>query len=462
MEMPKMRVLNFNLALFVSIVAVIGSANTSQAQEDTVIKKVLKLPAKASNPLEEPFRLLPTEQEQEPGNAVPVLLRMVYEQTKWMGEFSPNLHEYAEMELSDPKLHELPFDSFANQIIRAGSMSYADWEYPLQSERPYLILLPDVQSQRQFVGRGMTAWVKQKLAKGELDRALAGIQAQVACGRHCASTPVAVCHMIGVSIANTGLDNLEIAMQSDECPNMYSTFAILPPTLHDLGETIRWELWAAPTRLNEPLPIVGSKEWVSIANNFVELFAEVSEERYTEAEGRKLQLKMRELAVDQLPDALGFTDGDMQKMSTEELIMRWIYMNYCRLRSQVEPLSFDRPVRVIAASKQLEKQHQALLKATGAKSSPYPASLPQIILACRNFERRVKFLQTIEAIRDHASKQNGTLPNSLSDIELPVPNDPFTEEPFVYENDGDTASIRQAAIEDYPTTRYEYQLEIGD
>ena len=457
-----MRLLNFNVALFVSIVAVFGTASISQAKEDTVIKKVLKLPAKASNAFEQPFRLLPTEQEQESGNAVPVLLRMVYEETKWMGEFNPKLREYAEMEIGDPKLHDLPFDSFANQIIRAGSMSYADWEYPLQSDRPYLILLPDVQSLRQFVGRGMTVWVKQKLAKGELDQALAGIHAQVACGRHCASTPVAVCHLVGLSIAGTGLDNLELAVQSDQCPNMYGSLAALPPTLQDIGEMIRWELWASPARLNEPLPPVGAKEWTSIAKNFIELIAEVNEERYTVTEAAQVQAKMRELAVKQLPDSLGFTDEDIEKMSNEELIMRWIYMNYCHLRSQIEPLAFDRPSSVISASMALEQQVGALLSATGAKSSPYPVKLPQAILGCRGFERRVKLLQTIEAIRDHVSKHNGTFPNSLTEIELPVPNDPFTEEPFVYETSGNTASIRQSAIEGYQATRYEYQLEIGE
>lgn len=457
-----MRLLTLNIAVFASLVIAFGATSTSVAQEDTLIKKVLKLPAKASNPFELPFRLLPTEQEQEPGNAVPVLLRMVYEQTRWMEEFSPKLHEYAEMDLGDPKLNELPFESFARQIIRAGSMSYADWEYHLQSDRPYLILLPDVQSQRQFVGRGMTAWVKQKIAKNELDQALAGIKAQVACGRHCASTPVAVCHLIGLSIAGSGLDNLELAMQSDQCPNMYRSLAVLPPTLQDIGEMIRWELWASPARLNEPLPPVGAEEWVSIANNFVELIAEVTEERYTEMEAVQVQAKMRELAVEQLPAALGFTKQDIDKMSNEELIMRWVYMNYCRLRSQIEPLAFDQPGRVISASKPLEQQVDALLSATGAKSSPYPASLPLAILGCRGFERRVKLLQAIEAIRDHVSKHGGEFPNSLAEIELLVPNDPFTKKPFLYETDGTNASIRQAAIEGYQATRYEYQLEIGD
>ncbi len=106
------------------------------------------------------------------------------------------------MDLDDERWKEFHFDRFAEQIIRAGSMSFADWQYPIRSERPYSILLPDIQSQRQLVGRGMTAWIRQQLAKEEMGKALEGIRAQLACGRHCAATPIVVCSLVGLSLAN--------------------------------------------------------------------------------------------------------------------------------------------------------------------------------------------------------------------------------------------------------------------
>jgi hypothetical protein len=448
----------FLFTLFALVNSFIPTLRVS-AQQELVTRKTIDIipqSAKDTSPIE---RLLPTEEDQEPGNAVPVLLRMVYEQSTFMSTEYPKLREYSAMELTNPALHNLPFDGFAKQIIRAGSMSFADWQYPLRSESPYLILLPDLQSQRQLVGHGMTTWVKQRLAKGDTTSALAGIRAQIACGRHCAATPVVICHIVGLAIAHAGLDNLELAMQRDECPNMYWSLAALPPTLQDIGPMVRWELWASPARLDLPLPPPGDAEWVAIAKKFVDTFEEVSEERYTVLEGQQLQINLERLAREELASK-DFTEDEIGRMSREELIMRWISSQYLKFRAHMEPLAYQSPQQIIAAKFAIEAANTALLKETGAKSSPFPIVLPQGILACKNFARRVKFLQTIEAIRDFASKHEGKLPESLEQLDLPAPIDPFTDKPFEYETNGSTARLSQAEIEGWQSNRYVYELSI--
>lgn len=449
---------NTFIVSFVCGVALLGLSSTSWAQETAVNKKKIQLSAIGAKDFENQLQLLSSEDEQESGNAVPVLLRVVYEQQAFMKTYYPVLNEYADLELTDPKLQKLPFDSFARQIIRAGSMSYADWQYPLRSERPYTILLPDIQSQRQLVGRGMTAWIKQQLAKGDVNEALIGIRAQLGCSRHCAATPVIVCHLVGLSIANLAFDNLELAIQNDECPNMYWSLAALSPTLQDLGPMIRWELWAAPARPNEPVPAIGDERWIAIANTFVDVYAESSGESYSQEEGEKLKRNGEQLAKQELAATVGFTDEEIGQMLPEELIMRLIHLRYYRFRSQVEPLAYQPITKVIEAKKKIEVESKKFLMETGAKSSPLPISLPQGILACRNFERRAKFLQTIESIRDFASKNKGVLPEKLEDLELTAPIDPFTEKPFLYEYKGKTARLSQSEIEGYTTTLYDYEL----
>lgn len=428
------------------------------AQPPESTKKQLQISPQTAKDYDSGFRLIPSEAEQEQGNAVPVLLRMVYEQQSFMKDVYPRLHEFAEMDIKDPKWKDFYFDRFAEQIIRAGSMSHADWQYPLRSERPYLILLPDIQSQRQLVGRGMTAWIRQQLSQGKTDKALQGIKAQLGCGRHCAATPVVVCHLVGLAIANSGLDNLELAIQSGDCPNMYWALATLPPTLQDLGPMVRWELWAAPTRLSEPLPAIGSRDWELIANKFVELYREASGSTYTREEGETLQKKMEILAKDQLSKEFGFSVDELERMAKEERIMRWIYLRYLQFRSHVEPLASQSPKQIIAAKRNIEAANEKLLTESGAKSSPYPIMLPQGILACRNFERRTKFIQTIEAIRDYASRNNGALPAKLDDLHLPAPNDPFTEQLFIYELRGERARLSQEKIDGFSGAIFDYEL----
>lgn len=456
-----MRYSNQIKSAFTLLIGLLATAGPLAAQSDQVVKKQLQLTPQSADTTAPFFRLLPIEEQQETGNAVPVLLRITYERNYFMTSTYPRLHEYAEMDIADPELNELWYDSFAREIIRAGSMSFADWEYPLYSERPYGVLLPDMQSQRQLVGHGMTAWIKQRLAAAEVSQALKGIRAQIACGKHCAETPVLVCQLIGLSLANSGFDNLELAIQRDNVPNLYWSLAVLPPTLQDPGKTVRWDMWAAPTRIDEPLPAIGSDAWLDIASEFTEIANEWMGQQYTKQEAETLKNNLEQLAKTDLIEKLNFTAEDIANMSTEERIMRWLYLEYCNFRAHVEPLAHQKPKEVIAAKLKVEARNANLLEKTGAKESPLPIILPHGILACRNFERRVKFLQTIEALRDYTNKHDGDFPASLESLELTAPNDPFTEQPFEYELTESGANLRQALIEGWEGTTYDYELTVA-
>jgi hypothetical protein len=452
-----MKICHYQVLIAIALLLV-GFPLDACGQSDAVTKKTIRLQPQSAQAGKTLFHLLPSEEEQEAGNAVPVLLRMVYEQQPFMQEVYPKLNDYAVMELDDPKLKEFSYGSFARQLIRAGSMSYADWQYPLRSDRPYHILLPDVQSQRMLAGRGMTGWIKRLLAEGKTEEALICIKAQMACGRHCAATPVIVCHLVGLAIANFAFENIELAIQQGDCPNLYWSLASLPPTLHDLGPMVRWELWASPTSSSEESPPIGDAKWKELAARFVENYGEAVAERYTPEEGLKLQNQISDLATKQLPETFGFSSTEIERMSKEELIMRWIHMQNNRFRNHVEPLTYLRPLQVIEAKKRIESDVNELLAKTGAKSSPFPVVIPQGILICRTFERRVKLLQTIESLRDYASKHNGEFPKSLGELDLPAPNDPFTEMPFEYEWTSEGAKLRQAEVEGFKTQLFEYEL----
>lgn len=220
---------------------------------------------------------------------------------------------------------------------------------------------------------------------------------------------------------------------------------------------VRWALWASPARLDEPLPPIGDNEWGHLAKEFIERYSMVSSERYTNEEAVALQLSIQGLAKNSLPKTFGFTEAEMMKMTSEELTMRWVYMQYCRFRAQIEPMAFQTPLQLITSIDRLQAQEKAVLDITRANSSPFFANFPQGILACKDFERRVKFIQTIEALRDHFS-HHGSFPASLDELRLQAPMDPFTEKPFEYERQGIAARIRQADVKGLTTARYDYVL----
>ena len=60
----------------------------------------------------------------------------------------------------------------------------------------------------------------------------------------------------------------------------------------------------------------------------------------------------------------------------------------------------------------------------------------------RRLDQRIALLRHVEALRLYAAEHDGTLPAKLSEISVPLPDDPFTGKPFRYEVAGDTAHLR--------------------
>ena len=57
-------------------------------------------------------------------------------------------------------------------------------------------------------------------------------------------------------------------------------------------------------------------------------------------------------------------------------------------------------------------------------------------------DQRIALLRHVEALRLYAAEHDGALPAKLSDVAVPLPDDPFTGKPFRYEVTGNTAHLR--------------------
>ncbi len=76
--------------------------------------------------------------------------------------------------------------------------------------------------------------------------------------------------------------------------------------------------------------------------------------------------------------------------------------------------------------------------------------MPMLLLPATNaihrargrLEQRIALLRHVEALRLYAAEHNGTLPAKLSDVAVPLLDDPFTGKPFRYEVKGGTAHLR--------------------
>jgi hypothetical protein len=82
----------------------------------------------------------------------------------------------------------------------------------------------------------------------------------------------------------------------------------------------------------------------------------------------------------------------------------------------------------------------------------------------RRLDRDVAALQCVETLRLYVATHNGKFPNALADVtEVAVPDDPFTQKPFVYSRSGSKAVLEGAAPDGgSPKEALRYELNLKE
>ena len=455
-----------------------GTFTELRAQDDNVIKLTLHPRAVPENP--DAQRLLPRELELRDGNAAIELLRMPWEQTHFMDLQRKEMNDWLDMKGDDPKLvkRESIFEHFKDKMRRAAYTRDADWDYPFGEQPMITILLPDVQGMRNFAGRVMSLWIRIQIAKGNLKAAEEGLLIQMACARHVSRTPFIVCHLVGNAIAEIGFEQFEDLIQHPNSENYYYALSMLPITLGDYKTTV--EVDTSIVRSSMPslgtgdLPPVEDHRWISAFNELHEYYiTTITSAKEVDLDALKQQAQT---AAKELPSMTGIAESDIEKMSDEEKATRWLLANFELLSGKyvaaTQLPSHQTLQTLVELQQEIEKlnektafQHVGEVPKGALIRHFFDIHSVQAFIGCHRFSRDVKLLQIVEAIRDHASKNDSRFPKSLSEIELHVPVDPFTNKPAEYELKDGVAVLRWPAIpgvkENYVRVK-SYQLKMAD
>jgi hypothetical protein len=81
-------------------------------------------------------------------------------------------------------------------------------------------------------------------------------------------------------------------------------------------------------------------------------------------------------------------------------------------------------------------------KDTGLLADLLVPALSKVHRAQGRLEQRIALLRHVEALRLYAADHDGKLPESLAEVAVPLPTDPFTGKPFHYKVEGATAHLR--------------------
>jgi len=322
----------------------------------------------------------------------------------------------------------------------AARLDHPDWQVLLKLKTDGVsLLLPDVQQMRPLA-IALKVRFRAEVALGRFDDAIRTAKTMFAMSRHLSEQPTLIGDLVGIAIASIAIGPLEEMLEQPGCPNLYWALTNLPCPLVPIGKGLEGEraLVLAEFRdlddsapmspdqlkkfiahmdkvLGEPGKSFNVRAWLDAR---ITNAAKVSDARRRLVEFGLPESRLRQFSADQVL----LLD---QKLEYE--IRRDDTMKIMNLPAwQAEALADDtKPAR------------EPALLADALVPGVYNARRSQALL-----DQRIALLRHVEGLRLYAAEHNGALPAKLSEVSVPLPDDPFTGKPFRYERSGATAHLR--------------------
>jgi hypothetical protein len=427
------------------LVAVPGRAGETSPTPETVVRLDVRAAPAPSPALR--YQLLPELREMNPGNPIFHYFKCCMEQESFF--FDRESFERREKLLAMP-LKQLPAQDLQEygrsalmQADRAARLDKPDWQILLTLRADGIAtLLPDVQ-QIRAPARALQVRFRSEVALGRFDDAIRTCKTMFAMSRHLGEHPTLIGDLVGLAIANSAIVTLEEMVNQPDCPNLYWALTNLPVPLVPLNkgmdgermivtmlfrdlddsrpmspEQLKTFIAEMDKLLGEEEPIKsarGVRGWLDARNKDS---AKIDAARRRLIESGLPEERVRRFPADQvifLDEKCGFEIRRDDFMKTLNLPVWQGEAVAARIKPDPQPNLFA----------------GALL-----------GGLDSVHRAQGRLDQRIAMLRHAEALRLHAAEHDGKLPAKLSEISVPLPDDPFTGKPFRYERIGDTAHLR--------------------
>jgi hypothetical protein len=404
-------------------------------------------PAEAPEPALR-YLLLPELKEMNPGNPIQGYMKCYLEQYRFV--FDEQGFDRRKLLLAMP-FDELPSPeppglgrTALAQVDVAARLDNPDWQIILKLRADgFETLLPDVQVMRTLA-RALAARFHAEIKSGQIDEAIRTAKTMFAMARHMGEHPTLIGELVGIAIAAIAINPLEEMLEQPDCPNLYWALTNLPAPFISCKTALEGErltIWEF-TRDFESTAPMGAEKLKRIVERLDKLIGSDSQtvgpggvRGYLAARAKdekKLDAARKRLVNWGLPEAL------LKTYPPDQVIL---FDEARELRAR-----FDEMAKIMVFP---PWQFEALAEKAGALKRepalvadaflPAQASVQQ---AQGRISQRIALLRHVEAVRMYAAEHNGALPAKLSEISVPLPDDPFTGKPFRYELVGSTAHIR--------------------
>jgi hypothetical protein len=393
-------------------------------------------------------------EQQLPGNAVPIYLRIVFEQNeewrKELKETPPRLLGLNAQAFSVDEAgkfvdrFEWTFDQLAAASLRAES----NWEYVLEGRDPLQVLLPDAQSMRSFA-RLIALKARVEIRRGQFPQAVSSLRDGFSLGHHVAGASFLVNQLIGIATSDLMLSEMDDFVQQDGAPNLYWALTELPRPLISLRIGIASESSIVLRRFPELAVPNATHDWQQLAERMRDWANEIARMEIggsaaaiapTTAQADPKQLAAARV---ELPLISDFSADQVAAMSDAEVSVRHTLAIYREISDTLRKWFYVPPSAAVSKFPQFAEElgRKARERELIPLISQLIPALGNVFVAQLRLDRQIARLQAIEALRMHAAT-TGKLPGTLSEVTIvPVPLDPATGGSFAYQLDGDTATL---------------------
>ncbi|MDY3559909.1 hypothetical protein R5W23_001095 [Gemmata sp. JC673] len=394
------------------------------------------------------YQLLPEVRELKPGNAAQWYLRCFMEQRQFFfsKEGVAQRTRYQSMTLKE--LREEGLQNYGGSALTQADwgarLETVDWQVldRVQTEGPDL-RLPELEPLHRLAV-SLQIRLRGEIARGDFDDAVRTTKTMTALARHLGEYPTAAAARLGLKVANLALDALWELVQQPNAPNLYWALTDLPAPLVDLRRGLQGDRALADSELKlfrDDRAMTGAE----------------TDEIVGRLSGRAGYIRQRAgLPPHDLRTALTARaqDAGTVRAARARLIEAGAGQFAVGTFSDVQVVLLDdKREYEIARDDRLKqlglKAWEIDARATDARCNGLFADLLPRVTELRHeqarFEQRVALLRHVEALRLFAATGSGALPVSLTEVGVPVPDDPFTGKPFAYTLSGGVAQLRGAA-----------------
>ena len=387
-------------------------------------------------------RLLPDPRDLQPGNQIQAFYKCFFEQNK--------LFHAKESTDKQQKWNTTPLKDLATekelvnygggavkQAFYAARLDSVNWELTHQARVEGVeLLLPDIQQMRMLTVV-MKVRARGEIARGEFGAALQTLQAQFALARAFNEHPTLIGHLVGIALGMIAATELEEFVQQPGAPNLFWALTDLPRPLIDLRKGHEGERRLTGKEyevLRKAVPILEAElvARIKVLDTVDGLGAGKSVAPSAWCAKQSQDKDAVATATTRLTGA-GHKADALAKLSPLQVILMDDFLQYEN--------ELDDNMKWTNVPFWLTPADFGTRKHPGAFGTLLPA-YQKVTLARVRLEQLVALLTAVEGVRAHAAENGGVLPTTLDAVKLPVPIDPVSGKPFVYEVKANRATIR--------------------